>query len=91
MAQSIVLLPLIGFIISCVISFLRPHKNLDLFSQVITCTFVIISAIFSFYIFLSNLSDPSTLSIKIFTWISSGDFTASWSIYLDSVTRVMQL
>ena len=89
MAQSIVLLPLIGFIISCVISFLRPHKNLDLFSQVITCTFVIISAIFSFYIFLSNLSDPSTLSIKIFTWISSGDFTASWSIYLDSVTRVM--
>ncbi len=89
MAQSIVLLPLIGFIISCVISFLRPHKNLDLFSQVITCTFVVISAVFSFYIFLSNLSDPSTLSIKIFTWISSGDFTASWSIYLDSVTRVM--
>ena len=48
-----------------------------------------ITAVFSFYIFIDNIANPQIVSLEIFTWIYSGSFEASWSIYLDTVTRVM--
>ena len=89
MAYSIVILPLIGFLISSTLSFFKKNNSIDLASQIITSSFIVISAIFSFYIFVDNMVNPKIVSLEIFTWIYSGSFEASWSIYLDTVTRVM--
>ena len=89
MAHSIILLPLIGFLISCSLSFFKSNKFIDRAAEIITSLFITIAAIFSFYIFIDNIGDPSVVSIKLFNWISSGSFNADWSIYLDTATRVM--
>ena len=89
MAHSIILLPLIGFLISCSLSFFKSNKFIDRAAEIITSLFITITAIFSFYIFIDNIGDPSFVSIKLFNWISSGSFNADWSIYLDTATRVM--
>ena len=89
MAYSIVILPLIGFLISSILSFFNKNKLIDLASQIITSSFIVVTAIFSFYIFVDNMVNPEIISLELFTWINSGSFEASWSIYLDTVTRVM--
>ena len=89
MAYSIVILPLIGFLISSILSFFNKNKLVDLTSQIITSSFIVVSAVFSFYIFVDNMVNPEIISLELFTWINSGSFEASWSIYLDTVTRVM--
>ena len=89
MIHSIVLLPLLGFLISCSLSFFRNDQTLDRISQVLTSLFILISAILSFYLLIINLSDPQIYKFILFSWITSGDFAVNWSLYIDSVTRVM--
>ena len=89
MIHSIVLLPLIGFIISCLLSFFKSSQSIDRFSQIITSSLISISAAFSFYLFIINLSDPQLYKFYLFTWITSGDLSVNWSLYIDSITRVM--
>ena len=86
---SIAILPLLGFILSCSFSFFKSSKELDLASQIITSTFITIIACLSFYLLLTNLSQPQVDKVILFTWITSGDFSVNWSLYIDSVTRVM--
>ena len=86
---SIAILPLLGFIISCGFSFFKSSKGLDLASQIITSVFISIIACFSFYLLLTNLFQPQVDKVILFTWITSGDFSVNWSLYIDSVTRVM--
>ncbi len=89
MEYSIVILPLFGFLISSILSFFKRSTSIDFASQIITSLFIVIAAVFSFYIFIDNFVNPQIVSLEIFTWIYSGSFEASWSIYLDTVTRVM--
>ena len=89
MIHSIVLLPLAGFIISCLFSFFKSDQTLDRISQVITSIFISVSAFLSFYLFANNLSDPQVYKFTLFTWITSGDLSVNWSLYIDAVTRVM--
>ena len=89
MIHSIVILPLLGFLIACTLSFFKRSASIDRLAEVITCTFIVLAAFFSFYIFIANIGSPSVVSLKLFTWIESGSFSADWSIYLDSVTSVM--
>ena len=89
MIHSIVILPLLGFLIACTLSFFKRNAFIDRLAEVITCTFIVLAAFFSFYIFIVNIGSPSVVSLKLFTWIESGSFSADWSIYLDSVTSVM--
>ncbi|SVD32474.1 uncharacterized protein METZ01_LOCUS385328, partial [marine metagenome] len=89
MEYSIVILPLFGFLISSILSFFKRNTLIDFASQIITSLFIVITAVFSFYIFIDNIVNPQIVSLEIFTWIYSGSFEASWSIYLDTVTRVM--
>ena len=89
MAHSIVILPLLGFLFACALSFFKKNVHIDRLAEVITCIFIVLAAFFSFYIFIANLGNPSVVSLKIFKWIESGSFSADWSIYLDTVTRVM--
>ena len=89
MIHSIVLLPLAGFIISCLLSFFKSDQTIDRISQVITSIFISVSAFLSFYLFVNNLSDPQVYKFTLFTWITSGDLSVNWSLYIDAVTRVM--
>ena len=89
MTLSIVVLPLVGFLFSCFLSFFKPSKNIDVTSQIITSGFIVLTAIFSFYIFIDNMVNPEIVRIKLFAWIYSGSLEANFSIYLDTVTRVM--
>ena len=89
MEYSIVILPLFGFLISSILSFFKRSTSINFASQIITSSFIVITAVFSFYIFIDNIVNPQIVSLEIFTWIYSGSFEASWSIYLDTVTRVM--
>ena len=89
MAHSIVILPLLGFLIACALSFFKKNTYIDRLAEVITCIFIVFAAFFSFYIFIANIGNPSVVTFKLFSWIESGSFSADWSIYLDTVTRVM--
>ena len=89
MIHSIVLLPLVAFLISCFLSFFKSNQTLDRISQALTSLFILISAILSFYLFIINLSDPQIYKFILFSWITSGDLAVNWSLYIDSVTRVM--
>ena len=89
MIHSIVLLPLFGFVISCLFSFFKSDQTIDRITQIVTSLFVSISAILSFYLFVINLSDPQVYKFTLFTWITSGDLSVNWSLYIDAVTRVM--
>ena len=79
-----IFLPLAGAILSYF------GKRLgNLFSEVVSSLFVIISAILSFFIFYEGLLNNKYNNYKIFTWIDSGDFKVNWSINIDPLSSVM--
>jgi len=85
MEYAIVLLPLLGSIISGFFGKQFGAKS----CQVLTSSFVSISAILSFFIFYEVLIENYSSNKLIFNWISSGDFSVNWSINIDPLTSVM--
>ena len=85
MEYAIVLLPLLGSIISGFFGKQFGAKS----CQVLTSSFVSISAILSFFIFYAVLIENYSSNKLIFNWISSGDFSVNWSINIDPLTSVM--
>tara|TARA_Y100000590_G_scaffold470113_1_gene662063 strand:- start:869 stop:2788 length:1920 start_codon:yes stop_codon:yes gene_type:complete len=81
----IIFLPLLGAFISGFFGNLIGSRN----SEIITSSFVSISAIFSFLIFYKVLNENYINNLNIFTWISSGSLNASWSIKIDALSSVM--
>ena len=59
------------------------------FSEITTSLFVVISAIFSLLVFWNGYQNDTYANYLIFEWISSGSFTANWSINIDPLTSVM--
>ena len=85
MEYLIVLLPLIGSIVSGFF-----YKSIGTKQcQIITSSFVSISAILSLYIFYQVLINDYYSNKLIFNWISSGNFNVNWSINIDPLTSVM--
>ena len=85
MEYAIVLLPLLGSIISGFFGKRLGAKS----CQILTSSFVSISAILSLFIFYEVLVQNYSSNKLIFKWISSGDFQVNWSIYIDPLTSVM--
>ena len=85
MEYAIVFLPLLGSIISGFFG----KKLGDKVCQVLTSTFVSISAILSFFIFYKVIGENYSSNKLIFKWINSGDFAVNWSIYIDPLSAVM--
>ena len=84
MEYATVFLPLIGAIVSYF------GKSLgNLFSQIISCFFIFISAILSILIFYEGIANDNYGNYLIFQWINSGNFVADWSIKIDPVSSVM--
>ena len=84
MEYAAVFLPLIGAIVSYF------GKSLgNLFSQIISCFFIFISAILSILIFYEGIVNDNYGNYLIFQWINSGNFVADWSIKIDPLSSVM--
>ena len=89
MYYAIVFLPLLGFFIAGLFSFISSNKKIDTASQIITAVLVSIVAVLSAYAFFAHINNHSVTHIKLFDWIAVGTFVVSWSIYVDPVTRIM--
>ena len=84
MEYAILFLPLLGSIIGYF-----GRSLAKLFSEITTSLFVSISAIFSIIIFWNGIENNSYNNFLIFEWITSGNFTANWSINIDPLSSVM--
>jgi len=86
MEYAVLFLPLAGAIIGYF------GKSLgNLFSEIITCLFTLFAAVFSIIIFYNGIMFDDYGNYKILEWISSGNFSANWSINIDPLSSVMLL
>ena len=84
MEYAILFLPLIG----CLVGYLGKSIT-KYFAEISTSLFVGISAILSILVFWNGIQNDIYGNYKIFKWISSGGFTANWSINIDPLSSVM--
>ena len=84
MEYAIIFLPLIGSLIGYLGNSLSKY-----FSEISTSLFVSISAILSIIVFWNGIQKNIYGNYIIFEWISSGGFTANWSINIDPLSSVM--
>ena len=93
----LVFLPLIGSAIAGVMVFAsigadkhRKHA-LDLASQIVTCSGLLISALLAVLIFIDVGLHGNARTTELFTWIASGSFELSWALKVDTLTSVMMI
>ena len=84
MEYAILFLPLVGAIIGY---FGRSFSNY--FADITTSLLVSFSAVLSILVFWNGIQNGVYGNYLIFEWISSGGFTANWSINIDPLSSVM--
>ncbi len=84
MEYAILFLPLIGSLIGYLGKSLTKY-----FAEISTSLFVSISAVLSILVFWNGIKNDIYGNYLIFEWISSGGFTANWSINIDPLSSVM--
>ena len=84
MPYSIVFLPLIGAILGYS---MKPLG--DRYSEVITTSFLFLSAILSVIIFYNGIVYGEYANYKIIEWISSGNLKVNWSVNIDPLSSIM--
>ena len=61
----------------------------DRYSEIITTTLVVISAVLSCIVFYNGAVHDAYGNYKILDWISSGNFKVNWSINIDPLSSIM--
>ena len=84
-----VFLPLFGFLFSGIFSRIFPKNFADKFAQFFSSALLIISAICAILVFADVHQNKINETVTLISWISSGDFSANWSLKLDSLTAIM--
>jgi NADH-quinone oxidoreductase subunit L len=84
MSYFVVFLPLIGAILGYSLKFLG-----DRYTEIITTTFLFISAVLSIIIFYNGIFYEEYSNYKIVEWISSGNLKVDWSINIDPLSSTM--
>ena len=84
-----VFLPLFGFLFSGFFSRVAPKSFSDKFAQVFSSALLVISAICAVIIFLDVDKNKTNEVVTLISWISSGSFSANWSLKLDALTAIM--
>jgi len=84
MSYLIVFLPLIGALLGYSLKSLG-----DRYSEIITTTFLFLSAILSIIIFYNGIVYGEYASYKIIEWISSGNLKVDWAIKIDPLSSIM--
>ncbi|WP_370195378.1 NADH-quinone oxidoreductase subunit L [Aurantimonas coralicida] len=86
MYQTIVLLPLAGFLIAGLFGNAIGAKA----SEYTTSAFLVAAAVLSWIAFISfGFGGSETLRITLFQWMQSGGLDVSWSLRIDRLTLVM--
>lgn len=84
-----VFLPLFGFLFSGFFSRVAPKSFSDKFAQVFSSALLVISAVCAVIIFLDVDKNKTNEVVTLISWISSGSFSANWSLKLDALTAIM--
>jgi NADH-quinone oxidoreductase subunit L len=90
-----VFLPLFGFLIGGFASRINSskvsHHFIDKLAQVVTTSLLLASAVCAIKIFsdVVLLKEEANKTITLMNWISSGGFSANWSLKLDQLTAIM--
>ena len=85
MYQAIIFLPLLGAIIAGFFGRFITDRG----SEIVTTSFLIISAILSWVVFWRVGFDAETIKVPIAQWITSGELEVAWSLRIDTLTGVM--
>ncbi|MDB5368196.1 MAG: nuoL [Rhodospirillales bacterium] len=80
-----ILLPLLA----AAIAGLGNRRLGDRGAQFVTCGALILSAIIGVYLFADVALGHHPRTVKLFSWIASGDFRADWALRFDTLTAVM--
>lgn len=83
--KLILFLPLLAALISGLLSQLVGKK----FAQIFNSTLLVLSAIFAFILFFQIGIAGTKETVVLFDWITSGNFSASWALQVDSLTSAM--
>ena len=88
-----VFLQLFGFLFSGIFSRIGEKKFspnvVDRFAQYFSTGLLIASAVCAALVFADVYQNKTNQNITLISWISSGDFSANWSLKLDSLTAIM--
>ena len=84
MPYLIVFLPLIGALFGYSLKSLG-----DRYSEIITTTFLFLSAILSIIVFYNGIIYGEYTDYKIIEWISSGSLKVDWAISIDPLSSIM--
>ena len=85
MLTAIVFLPLLGAVLAGFFSRWLGEK----LSQYIPTAFLFISALLSWIVFAQVLGSGPKETVRLFTWIGSGELQAEWALRGDTLTAVM--
>ena len=95
MIEAIVFLPLLGFAIAGIMSFIdtgddkdKKHR-LDLMAQFVTCAPMLVSMVLSWVVFNDVALNGNAYAVQALTWIQSGDLEINWAFRVDTLTAVM--
>ena len=83
--KLIIFLPLLGAAISGLLSHVVSKK----FAQIFNSTLLSLSAIFALILFFQLGITGKKETVILFDWITSGSFSASWALQVDSLTSAM--
>ncbi len=89
LTKLIIFLPLFSFIIAGFFSRILERKTADLLAQAVTVSFLVIAAILSIIVFVQVWKSGALPTVTLISWISSGNFSANWSIKIDQLTAIM--
>ncbi|WP_208434272.1 NADH-quinone oxidoreductase subunit L [Bartonella taylorii] len=86
MYYTIVFLPLLGFLIASI-----GGKTIgDRANELITCSFMVVVAIFSWVAFFNiALGHAPVVDILVLHWLSVGGLTFDWALHIDTLTAIM--
>jgi NADH-quinone oxidoreductase subunit L len=83
--KLVLFLPLIGALISGVLC----QKVSKKFAQIFNSSVLALSALFAFILFFQIGIAGESQTIILFDWITSGSFSSSWALQVDSLTCAM--
>ena len=89
LTKLIVFLPLFAFLIAGLLSRILEKKLADLLAQIITVSFLVISAVLALVVFTQVSMHGAMPTTTMISWISSGGFSANWALKIDQLTATM--
>ncbi|MCX7346162.1 MAG: NADH-quinone oxidoreductase subunit L [Alphaproteobacteria bacterium] len=65
------------------------HYDGPMWPMYLTTALLCVSAVLSWIVFVGFLHEPHTEKVELLRWVTSGAFTTSWTIRVDTLTAVM--